>query len=98
VFAGAIPRALALVPAPIPAHGPMVMTVSVPERAEVTLVIFDASGRRIVDLARGRWEAGDHPIPWDGRDRSGHEVSSGLYFARLEALGRTLNVRFVRMK
>jgi flagellar hook assembly protein FlgD len=76
----------------------MVMTVSLPQRAEVSLAIFDASGRRIVDIARGSWAAGSHPIPWDGRDRSGREVSSGLYFARLEALGHTLHARFVRMK
>ena len=98
VSTGAIPRVLALVPAPSPARGPMVMTVSLPERADVTLTIFDASGRRIVGLAGGPWEAGNHPIPWDGRDRSGREVSSGLYFARLEALGHTLHARFVRMK
>jgi hypothetical protein len=87
-----------LVPAPSPARGSMVMSFSLPNPTHVTLAIFDAGGRRVFELVRGWRDAGAYRVPWDGRDRDGREVPSGLYFARLQAPERLINVRFVRMK
>jgi len=35
---------------------------------------------------------------WDGRDESGRTVAAGAYFARLEALGRSLTRRLIWMR
>jgi len=36
--------------------------------------------RRLID---GTVEAGAHEVHWDGRDASGADVASGIYFCRL---------------
>lgn len=50
---------------------------------EVTLIIFDASGRRVRDLWSGWQMAGGHTISWDGRDEAGAPVPAGVYFVQL---------------
>jgi flagellar hook capping protein FlgD len=52
---------------------------------DVTLAVYDVSGRLVRMLASGRQDVGSHSITWDGRDNSGHTVSSGVYFYRLDA-------------
>ena len=48
------------------------------------LSVHDVSGREIAILARRR-AIGEIAVTWDGRDTSGNEVSSGIYFVRMEA-------------
>ncbi|RKZ16324.1 hypothetical protein DRQ50_06295 [bacterium] len=56
-----------------------------PRDLTVNLGIYDVSGRLVRSLARGLREQGRHRIEWDGTDRSGRPVASGVYFARLVA-------------
>jgi hypothetical protein len=51
-----------------------------PERANVTVHVFDVLGREVATLTEGMQEAGVHAIRFNGAD-----LSSGLYFYRLEA-------------
>jgi fibronectin type 3 domain-containing protein len=51
----------------------------------VELSIYNVSGALVRELESGHVEPGRHVAVWDGRDRSGARVSSGVYFYRLEA-------------
>jgi hypothetical protein len=56
-----------------------------PEAQHVTLSIFDSNGKlvsRLLDEARG---VGTHDVEWNGTDRMGNRVGSGVYFYRLDA-------------
>jgi hypothetical protein len=64
----------------------------------VSLAIFDAAGRRVRDLVDGVSPAGLHETPWDGRDRTGARVASGVYFAKLVADGRLDAVKMVILR
>jgi len=55
------------------------------EAVHVRLRIYDVSGRLVRELANGRRRTGPHSEIWDGTDRAGRGVSSGVYFYRLEA-------------
>jgi len=55
---------------------------TLPKHATVSLAVFDASGRRVRQLAAGTFSAGEHTVSWDLRDEAGRAVSAGLYFAR----------------
>ncbi len=55
---------------------------------EVDLSVFDAMGRRVKRLARGRWSAGEHVLTWHGEDDRGHPLASGVYLVQLKADGR----------
>lgn len=66
-----------------------------PERTEVTLDIYDASGRcvtRLVDREQGK---GMHESEWDGVDSCGEPAGSGVYFYRLRAGRRMISRKMV---
>jgi hypothetical protein len=82
-------------PAPNPARGEALLRYTLPSAARVTLALFDVAGRRVRALEQGERDAGEHATRWDGRDTEGRPVPAGLYFARLEAGGRSATVRLV---
>lgn len=53
--------------------------------SELRLIIVDSAGRRLRELAAGRFAAGQHSVVWDGRDDAGRPLPSGLYLAQLIA-------------
>lgn len=57
----------------------------VPKDGHVTLGVYDVRGAHIRTLMAGESLCGSHLIHWDGRDGNGRAVSSGSYFARLQA-------------
>jgi hypothetical protein len=78
--------ALALEPgSPNPFNGSTRIRFTVPERARVTVAIFDAAGRRVSSLSSSDRQAGAHELTWDGTDTGGAVVSAGVYFVRMEA-------------
>jgi hypothetical protein len=79
-----IPKGAALYPAsPNPFRATTVIRYALPHDAAVTLVVYDAAGRRVRTLARCREKAGDHSVVWAGTDADGRLVSRGAYFCRL---------------
>lgn len=66
------------------------------EAGPVTLGIFDSAGReRAVLLAGAALGAGPHRLDWDGRDREGRPLPSGVYLCRLCTAGGTLSRKLV---
>jgi len=56
--------------------------------ATVTLSVYDLSGRLVRRLAGGGiLAAGDHAVPWNGRDGSGRALASGTYFVERRVRG-----------
>ena len=53
------------------------------QAGDVTVDVFDVTGRRVRRLHRGELSGGEHLLPWDGSDDTGHRVASGVYFARV---------------
>jgi len=58
----------------------------------VSLSIYDARGRLVATLVDELRSAGVHDVRWDGTDRAGASVSSGVYFYRMTA-GKTAQSR-----
>lgn len=85
--------ALALAPAlPNPVRGMTRLAYALPSGpAAVRLGIYGADGRRVRKLIDADQPAGPGSVTWDGADDHGARVPAGLYFVRLDALGRTLS-------
>jgi hypothetical protein len=47
--------------------------------ADLRMVLYDLSGREILELKNGRVAAGTHTITWDGKDKKGNPIRSGSY-------------------
>jgi phage FluMu protein gp41 len=52
---------------------------------EVTLEVYNVLGQRVRTLVSGERERGLHRVAWDGENRYGERVGSGVYFCRIEA-------------
>jgi hypothetical protein len=90
---GAVPRSFALYQNhPNPFNPVTQIRVDLPKSCEVSFVIYDVLGREIVRLINGEQAAGQYRVRWDGRDRYGRQVTSGVYFYRIEA-GKFVAVR-----
>ncbi|MCP4581914.1 MAG: T9SS type A sorting domain-containing protein, partial [candidate division Zixibacteria bacterium] len=64
----------------------------------VKIGVYNIAGqcvRALVDQVQG---AGNYQIDWDGRNDSGKEVGSGIYFYRLEAAGKSVQKRMVLLR
>lgn len=57
----------------------------VPEQSIVTMKIFNVLGEEVKILLNQEKSGGNYTIQWNGIDNSGKEVSSGVYFYRIEA-------------
>ncbi len=64
----------------------------------VQLKIYDISGRLLKTLVNESMNAGDYTSVWDGKNRFGQEVSSGIYFYQLsvKASGKKKQITKVR--
>ncbi|MGH7600804.1 MAG: FlgD immunoglobulin-like domain containing protein [bacterium] len=56
-----------------------------PYNGNVTLAVFDLTGRQVALLESGLKTAGQHFVRWNGLDNAGNRVANGVYFYRLEA-------------
>jgi len=60
---------------------------SLPGRSHVKVTVYDILGRTVDVIVDRTQTAGEHTVFWDGKDRFGREVASGVYFYRIEADG-----------
>ncbi len=51
----------------------------------VSLQVFTITGQRVATVFNGKLPAGRHTMNWNGMDKSGNMVASGIYFYRLTA-------------
>jgi hypothetical protein len=69
---------------PNPFNPTTVIRFTVPEDDFVRLAVYDASGRRVRTLVDGRLRADFYKVQWDGKNDAGRQVSSGVYFYRIQ--------------
>ncbi|PIU45326.1 MAG: hypothetical protein COS95_04380 [Ignavibacteriales bacterium CG07_land_8_20_14_0_80_59_12] len=80
-----IPSRLALAQNyPNPFNSRTVISFTVPECSRVALRVYNVLGQLVRTLTDGVRDPGVSIIAWDGKDNSGVQASSGVYFYRLE--------------
>jgi hypothetical protein len=84
------------VPNPFNPHTTIRFTL--PARTDATLRVYDVTGRLVSEIATGALDAGTHTLRWDGTDRRGHRVASGVYFYRLRAGTHTATRKMVLLR
>jgi hypothetical protein len=62
---------------------------SMDERVDVSLRVYDVSGRVVKTLVQEVVPVGTHAVTWNGEDESGRAVASGIYVCRLETRAKT---------
>jgi pimeloyl-ACP methyl ester carboxylesterase len=94
-----IPGALSLSPAfPNPFSDATRVAFTLAAPADVSVRIYSMAGRLVTSLVEGTRAAGPHAIAWNGRDRTGRRVASGVYQCRLEANGSAETAALVLLR
>ena len=70
---------------PNPFNPTTVIQYALPKASFVKIQIYNILGQKVRSLVDEPQEPGYKTIRWDGEDDGGNEVSSGVYFYRIEA-------------
>ncbi|MCB2230573.1 T9SS type A sorting domain-containing protein [bacterium] len=60
------------------------ISFTVPTSQSVRIDVFNVLGQKVITLIDGQVAAGEHTVTWNAVDQSGSQVSSGVYFYRLQ--------------
>jgi len=71
---------------------------SLPQPGAVKVSVFDVSGRLVRELGSNEFDAGRGEIVWDGTDRLGEPVATGVYLYRMQAAGEVRDGKMVLLK
>ncbi len=66
--------------------------------ARIELGVYNIAGELVRTLTDGDVPGGQHTIIWNGRDDGGRQVSSGVYFVRLECDGQAETRKIALLK
>ena len=61
------------------------MDYTLPKRSRVVISIYNVLGQEVKTIINREQEYGYHSITWDGIDNRGKQMSSGVYFARMNS-------------
>ncbi|UCG93988.1 MAG: T9SS type A sorting domain-containing protein, partial [Candidatus Aerophobus sp.] len=70
---------------PNPFNPTCVIAYALPTDCQVKLSIYNILGQKVKVLVDEYQNAGYRSVTWDGKDDQGQEVSTGVYFYRVQA-------------
>jgi hypothetical protein len=56
---------------------------TLPKAKNVKLIIYNNLGQQVKTLVDGNLKSGEHLVTWDGTNKAGNRVSTGVYFYKL---------------
>jgi len=78
---------------PNPFNPTTTIQYALPHAADVALTVYNVVGQPVRMLVDEHQSAGRYAVEWDATDDSGHRLSSGMYFYRLQAGGEFREVK-----
>jgi hypothetical protein len=70
---------------PNPFNPNTVIEYALPKSAHVTIEIYNLLGQKVNVLVDEDQKVGRYRVDWDGKDKKGEELASGIYFYRIQA-------------
>ncbi len=83
---------------PNPFNPDIHIAFGVPEETTVKLTIYNIKGQFVSEILNENFKRGTHTFTWTGRDARGRQLSSGLYFLRMEMDRKTWIKKIVMSK
>jgi hypothetical protein len=69
---------------PNPFNPQTVIEYALPHESHVNILVYNILGQKVKVLKDEVEEAGHKIVTWDGKDETGSEVASGIYFYRIQ--------------
>ncbi|MGH1365304.1 MAG: choice-of-anchor B family protein [Calditrichia bacterium] len=83
---------------PNPFNPSTTISYQLPKQSDVSLTIVNTLGQKVRTLVDESVSAGAYEVVWNGLNDAGQQVSSGLYFYRIEAEGFTQTRKMMLLK
>jgi glycosidase len=83
---------------PNPFNPTTTISFQIADYGSVSLKIYDMLGKEVETLVADRLPAGTYAVSWDGRNSSGVQVGSGVYFYRLQTSENTMTRRMLLLR
>jgi hypothetical protein len=83
---------------PNPFNPTTTIAFGVAEPGNVTIRVYEASGRRVRTLVDRHYAQGQFTVTWNGRDDTSQPAASGVYFYTLETGGHRVTRKLVLLK
>jgi hypothetical protein len=83
-------------PNPFNPETTILFSVETPSRVHIE--IYDIKGRKVRSLVDKEYNPGEHKAVWDGKNDSGKNAGSGIYFYRMRAGGYTNSRKMILLK
>lgn len=74
------------------------ISFNVPNLEEISLIVYDLSGKEIITLASGVFTPGIYSITWDAVNNIGESVSSGMYVYRYVTSSKIITRKMLYLK
>jgi len=68
------------------------------QNSNIELAIYNIRGELVKIIASGNYAAGSHSVLWNGRDRNGKIVPSGVYFYKLSTDEASMTRKMILLK
>lgn len=83
---------------PNPFNPSTTIEFSVPKNGPASIAVYDIQGRKVATVLKDTMAAGVYRVRWNGKSDDGRALSSGVYFARLEAADSRDVARLMMLK
>ncbi len=92
-----LPQIILDYPYPNPFKDLTTINLYLKEPSYTKVSLFNLKGQLVIELFSGLLPYGSKQLTWDGYDSKRQPCASGIYFIRLEALGRVVQTRLVKL-
>jgi hypothetical protein len=92
------PLPLSLSNHPNPFNPETTISMYLPEAGDVRMRILDIRGQVVYDIKVNGASKGYHNYVWNSRDSAGNQLSSGVYFCRLETKAGVVTKKMILQK
>ena len=83
---------------PNPFNSETMIRFDLPEACHIVVRIFNVVGQEIVTLFDGKLSAGHHRMIWNGKDKAGKLVSSGVYLYQAELSSQVVTKKLLYVR
>ncbi len=83
---------------PNPFNPTTTIKYSLPKTGKVTIEVYDITGSLIDELLSEKKNVGTHKVIWNGKNRNGLQVSSGIYFYKVQLDDQIKTAKMLFMK
>lgn len=84
--------------APNPFNPSTIIKYSVERKSHIVLTVFNLLGQRIRTLVDELRSKGSYSAEWNGKDETGDQVASGLYFYRIQVGSKSASKKMILLK